>query len=171
MVSPEGEALFGRNFDWNTCQFMVVAAYPERGNASLSTVNLDFITQNGKEGAVEMALRMNRVKTLAALYAPLDGMNEKGLAVSVNMIQDSVSISHHHHGGAAIVGPGCRCGSSTGKPCYFLYDEAAWHTMLLGIIRGALWGMGMPQILKLLLGRHRVMYIAAANGRYGGAMR
>ena len=27
---------------------------------------------------------------------------------------------------------------STGKPGYFVYDEAAWHTMLLGIIRGAL---------------------------------
>ena len=25
---------------------------------------------------------------------------------------------------------------STGKPGYFIYDEAAWHTMLLGIIRG-----------------------------------
>ena len=28
-----------------------------------------------------------------SLYAPLDGMNEKGLAVSVNMIQDSPGIS------------------------------------------------------------------------------
>ncbi len=59
---------------------------------------------------------------------------------------------------------------STGKPCYFLYDEAAWRTMLLGIIRGALWGMGMGGIVKLLAGRPRVMYIAATGGRYGGAM-
>ena len=35
----------------------------------------------------------NDVRVLAALYAPLDGVNEKGLAVSVNMIQDSASIS------------------------------------------------------------------------------
>ena len=59
---------------------------------------------------------------------------------------------------------------STGKPCYFLYDEAAWDTMLLGIIRGALWNMTMPQILKLLAGRPRILYIAATDGRYGGAM-
>lgn len=39
---------------------------------------------------------------------------------------------------------------STGKPGYFLYDEKAWNTMLLGIIRGALWDMSMPEILKLL---------------------
>lgn len=30
--------------------------------------------------------------TIAALYAPLDGMNEKGLCVSVNMIQDNTTI-------------------------------------------------------------------------------
>lgn len=59
---------------------------------------------------------------------------------------------------------------STGKPGYFLYDEAAWHTMLLGIIRGALWNMSMPQILKLLAGKPRIIYIAATDGRYGGAM-
>lgn len=59
---------------------------------------------------------------------------------------------------------------STGIPCYFLYDEAAWSQMLLGIIRGALWNMSIPQILRLLAGRPRILYIAATDGRYGGAM-
>lgn len=31
----------------------------------------------------------------AALYAPLDGMNEKGVAISVNMIQDSAVIDQN----------------------------------------------------------------------------
>lgn len=87
-----GEKLFGRNFDWENCEAMIVASYPENGYASLSTVNMDFIIQN-VSGAVEMAMRADAVKTLAALYAPLDGMNEAGLAVSVNMIQDSATIS------------------------------------------------------------------------------
>lgn len=59
---------------------------------------------------------------------------------------------------------------STGKPGYFLYDQTAWDQMLLGIIRGALWGMTMPQILKLLAGGTRIVYLAATDGRYGGAM-
>lgn len=59
---------------------------------------------------------------------------------------------------------------STGKPGYFLYDQAAWNQMLLGIIRGALWGMTMPQILKLLTKGTRTVYLAATDGRYGGAM-
>lgn len=59
---------------------------------------------------------------------------------------------------------------SAGKPGYFVYDEKAWGHMLLGIIRAALWGMSMPQILGLLMRRPRIVYIAATDGRYGGAM-
>lgn len=59
---------------------------------------------------------------------------------------------------------------STGTPGYFVYDNAAWNQMLSGIIRGALWDLSMPQILRLLTGRPRILYIAATDGRYGGAM-
>ena len=93
--SPEGDALFGRNFDWENCEAMVVESHPENGYASLSTVNMDFITQNVGGGMVGLALNLDEVKTLAALYAPLDGINEAGLAVSVNMIQDSAAIEQN----------------------------------------------------------------------------
>lgn len=89
-----GGFLFGRNFDWNTCDALVVMSYPEDAYASVSTVNLDFIRQ-GAGGAAGMALSVDEIKTIAALYAPLDGMNEKGLAVSVNMIQDSETIDQN----------------------------------------------------------------------------
>ena len=59
---------------------------------------------------------------------------------------------------------------STGKPGYFVYDNSAWNAMLIGIIRAALWGMSMPRILKLLAEKPRIAYIAATDGRYGGAM-
>lgn len=59
---------------------------------------------------------------------------------------------------------------STGKPVYFVYDDNAWNQMLLGIIRAALWDMSMLQILKLLAQKPKIMYIAATDGRYGGAM-
>lgn len=90
--TSDGISLFGRNFDWNHCEALAVLSYPENGYASISTVNMDFISQGAGGGIAGMALKMDEVKTLAALYAPLDGMNEKGLAVSVNMIQDSDSI-------------------------------------------------------------------------------
>lgn len=59
---------------------------------------------------------------------------------------------------------------STGKPGYFVYDNEAWSSMLIGIIRAALWGMSIPQILKFLVNKPRIAYIAATDGRYGGAM-
>ena len=59
---------------------------------------------------------------------------------------------------------------STGVPRYFVYDDKAWEQMLLGIIRGALWGMSMIDILRLLAGKPRILYIAATDGRYAGAM-
>lgn len=59
---------------------------------------------------------------------------------------------------------------STGKPGYFVYDKEAWNSMLLGIIRAALWDMTMPQILRFLAKGPRIVYIAATDGRYGGAM-
>lgn len=91
--SPEGDRLFGRNFDWQNCDALVVSSKPEEGYASISTVNMDFISRSG--GAAGAVLQINDVRTLAALYAPLDGMNEAGLAVSVNMIQDSASINQN----------------------------------------------------------------------------
>ena len=91
--SPDGHQLFGRNFDWQTCNALVVTSKPSQGYASISTVNLGFISQAG--GSLNQMLEQNDIRVLAALYAPLDGMNEKGLAVSVNMIQDSASINQN----------------------------------------------------------------------------
>ena len=89
--SANGGALFGRNFDWQSCDALVVTSKPAAGYASISTVNLGFLTQ---AGAGEM-LKENDAKVMAALYAPLDGMNEKGLAVSVNMIEDRAAINQN----------------------------------------------------------------------------
>ncbi len=83
-----GGAIFGRNFDWNTCDAMVIASKPSRGYASISTVDLDFLQ-------LAAGRLSGNEQVYAALYAPLDGMNEKGLAVSVNMIQDFATIDQN----------------------------------------------------------------------------
>lgn len=87
--SSDGSYIFGRNFDWNSCQALIVSAKPETGYASISTVNMDFIQAGA---GMDLEQLPDEIKTMAALYAPLDGMNEKGLCVSVNMIEDSATI-------------------------------------------------------------------------------
>ena len=84
----DGGYLFGRNFDWNACNGLIVSAKPENGFASVSTVNLDFI----RAGGMDISKLPDQMQALVSLYAPLDGLNEKGLAVSVNMIQDQAAI-------------------------------------------------------------------------------
>lgn len=83
--SQDGHALFGRNFDWGTCTTYIVTTRPVNGYASVSTVNMDFLTMGlGLSDGL-----LTRFLSVAAPYAPMDGMNEKGLCVAVLMIQDS----------------------------------------------------------------------------------
>ena len=92
-VNENDEYLFGRNFDWYHCDALIVVSYPEDAYASISTVNTNFIKQGAGIGAA--LLNNDSIMTAAALYAPLDGMNEQGLCVSVNMIEDSDTIEQN----------------------------------------------------------------------------
>lgn len=86
-----GNSLFGRNFDWNTCNAMIVQSRPENGYQSISTVNTDFISMSG----INLSELPDQTQALAGLYIPLDGLNEMGLAVSVNMIEDRATIEQN----------------------------------------------------------------------------
>lgn len=89
--NSEGGNLFGRNFDWNTCNALIISSRPDNGYASVSTVNRNFI----QAGGLNIAKLPDTVQAAIGLYAPLDGMNEEGLAVSVNMIEDSATIEQN----------------------------------------------------------------------------
>lgn len=91
-TTSDGNQLFGRNFDWSRCNALVVKNQPKNGYESISTVNTDFIRQGA--GFASAFLSGDRM-LLAAVYAPLDGMNEKGYAISVNMISDGKSINQN----------------------------------------------------------------------------
>lgn len=81
VTSPTGEMLMGRNFDWqgkrpNT---MIVHTKPKNGYESVSTCNLEFLGFG--EGWKPEGMP-NQYMALAAIYVPLDGLNEKGLCVA-----------------------------------------------------------------------------------------
>ena len=80
-----GCCLGGRNFDLTYSPALVVETAPDNGYRSISTVNLAFL------GFGEDKLPdtwKQKLIALAAPYAPLDGINEKGLAVAVLRIAD-----------------------------------------------------------------------------------
>ena len=81
--------LFGRNYDFEPHTMMILKVHPKDGYKSVSSVDTTFIT--GAFGKAGKLLPMSLIKKFA-LYLPVDGMNEKGLAFSVNMIADDVII-------------------------------------------------------------------------------
>lgn len=86
-VSDEnGSTLFGRNYDWEECKTMIIHTKPKNGYESFSTCCLDFLgfaDDYAPDGSMA-----EKFQTLAAIYVPLDGMNEKGLMVADLMAGD-----------------------------------------------------------------------------------
>lgn len=81
--SETGDALFGRNYDLsktNTC--LVFTEANEGRHASISTVDLKFLGIDVDKGIDGL---MNKITCLAALYAPLDGMNDAGVSCGIYM--------------------------------------------------------------------------------------
>ena len=80
-----GDQIFGRNFDLTYSPALFIKTAPDHGYQSYSTVNLAFLGF-GTEKLPDSFMR--KVITLAAPYAPLDGINEKGLSIAVLRIAD-----------------------------------------------------------------------------------
>ena len=81
-----GAVYFGRNFDWEKGRAIIVHTVPENGYESLSTCCLDFLgfgDDYQPDGSMP-----ERIQTLAAIYVPVDGMNEKGLMIADLMAGD-----------------------------------------------------------------------------------
>lgn len=87
-TTPEEDDLFGRNFDYVPSIGLIVRTAPKDGYESISVVNLNHLGLSTENMPTKNLL--NRIITLAAPYAPLDGMNEKGLAIGVLVITEGI---------------------------------------------------------------------------------
>ena len=82
--SSDGAALFGRNFDWEECDKMLVHTIPKNSYESIATCNLEFLGF-GEDWKPDGSIG-DKFMALASVYAILDGMNEKGLCVADLMV-------------------------------------------------------------------------------------
>ena len=97
-VTPDGEVIYGRNFDYDfdDGSAIVMRTRPRGAYRSMSLVSMDHVGLSGaqlSDGETDLSM------LVAAPYAMMDGMNEKGLAVSV----------------LALTGGGCACQYEEGK--------------------------------------------------------
>jgi len=83
--NTDGDFIFGRNFDLTYSPALFIKTKPDHGYASMSMVNLGFLDFNENKQPDSF---LKKIITLAAPYAPLDGLNEKGLSIGVLLIPD-----------------------------------------------------------------------------------
>ncbi len=83
-VTGGGDYLLSRNYDYMDSPALLVRTAPENGYASLSTVSLYFLGYelDPENGYCADNTDSNLV-TLLAPFLPVDGINEKGLAIGV----------------------------------------------------------------------------------------
>ena len=99
-VKPEGacstfvastqanQKLFARNFDYKSGMAMLIRTTPKQGYRSIALSNLGHIGFDYDHLPEKSFL--SRFRTLASVYSPLDGINEKGLAVAVNTAVEQI---------------------------------------------------------------------------------
>lgn len=81
--SDAGDRLFARNYDFKKTNTMIV--FTEKGegrHASVSTVDLEFLGIDNDFGIESIN---DKILSLAATYAPLDGMNDAGVCCGIYM--------------------------------------------------------------------------------------
>ena len=79
--NAEGEGyLFGRNYDYFKNPTIVTRSHPKEGYASIAVSDMSHIGYALDKLPEKF---MSKVNCLAAIYAPVDGMNEKGLCTSI----------------------------------------------------------------------------------------
>lgn len=78
-MDSAGNHVYGRNFDWQTSVPIIVRCTPKDGYASVSTCDFQNITESAEAVPQNMIYKM---LAIAALYVPMDGINEAGLCVA-----------------------------------------------------------------------------------------
>lgn len=81
-TTPEGDHLFGRNFDYYTTDTLFIYSHPEGKYASIGCADMAFVNVGlGSSMSADSILGKGYMMVLP--YAVMDGMNEKGLGVSI----------------------------------------------------------------------------------------
>jgi choloylglycine hydrolase len=81
--------LFGRNYDWSeSSTYFILFTNPPNGYSSVSTVDLSFFNYNHDEPP---SFSDNQSTLRILPYYPFDGMNEMGVAIGMNALDEAQS--------------------------------------------------------------------------------
>ena len=83
-----GGFLFGRNYDYFKNPTLVTHSYPKNGYASLAVTDMSHVGYGLEKLPTSL---LKKVNALAAIYAPVDGINEKGVCMSIMALPKQAS--------------------------------------------------------------------------------
>ena len=88
-AKADGEGYwYGRNYDYFKNPTMVTVSRPKKGYASIAVSDMSHFGYGLEKLPVSFAKKLN---CLAAIYAPVDGINEKGLCTSIMALPKQAS--------------------------------------------------------------------------------
>lgn len=79
---------FGRNYDYFKNPTLVTVSHPKKGYASIAVSDMSHFGYSLEKLPVSFGAKLN---CLAAIYAPVDGVNEKGLCTSIMALPKQAS--------------------------------------------------------------------------------
>ena len=93
---------FGRNYDYFKNPTLVTVSHPKKGYASIAVSDMSHFGYSLEKLPVSLGAKLN---CLAAIYAPVDGVNEKGLCTSIMALpkQASRQDTEKHDVGTTII--------------------------------------------------------------------
>ncbi|MBQ3766744.1 MAG: linear amide C-N hydrolase [Bacteroidales bacterium] len=102
-LKADGEGFwYGRNYDYFKNPTMVTFSHPKKGYASIGVSDMSHFGYSLEKLPTKFLSRLN---CLAAIYAPVDGINEKGLCTSIMALpkQASQQDTERHDVGTTII--------------------------------------------------------------------
>ena len=93
---------FGRNYDFYKNPTLVTVSHPKKGYASIAVSDMSHFGYSLEKLPTSLGTKLN---CLAAIYAPVDGINEKGLCTSIMALprQASQQDTPKHDVGTTII--------------------------------------------------------------------
>lgn len=94
-ANHKGGFMLGRNFDWEHNPIVILHTNPANAYKSISMVNLGFIGIGSKQAESLMSKpNLFQSKLRQMPFAPVDGMNEMGVAVGMAMVPEGKDNGH-----------------------------------------------------------------------------
>lgn len=81
--NDRGEVIFGRNFDYSYAPSLVVKTSPSTGYSAIAVSDMNFAGFDKQNLPKRDGISLESIGMLSAPYLAIDGMNEKGVAVSI----------------------------------------------------------------------------------------